>query len=51
VEKTRIAGEVNWTQMAYSIAAGTHTLKWSYTKDSSVSSGSDCGWLDRLVIQ
>jgi PKD repeat protein len=49
-EKTRIAGTVNWTQVSYNIAAGTHTLKWSYTKDASASSGSDCGWVDKLEI-
>jgi PKD repeat protein len=51
VEKTRISGAVNWTQVSYNIDAGTHTLKWSYTKDGSVSSGSDCGWLDKLETQ
>jgi PKD repeat protein len=50
VEKTKIAGTVDWTQVAYNITAGTHTLKWSYTKDVSVSSGSDCGWVDKLEI-
>jgi hypothetical protein len=50
VEQTRIAGTVDWTQVAYNIAAGSHTLKWSYTKDGSVSTGSDCGWVDKLEI-
>jgi vibriolysin len=50
VEKTKIAGTVDWTQVSYNIAAGTHTLKWSYTKDGSVSTGSDCGWVDKLEI-
>jgi PKD repeat protein len=50
VEKTQISGTVDWTQVAYNITAGTHTLKWSYTKDYSVSSGSDCGWVDKLEI-
>jgi PKD repeat protein len=50
VEKTKIAGTVDWTQVAYNITAGTHTLKWSYTKDVSVSTGSDCGWVDKLEI-
>jgi len=50
VEKTAIAGEVNWTQVAYNVAAGTHTLKWSYIKDTYVASGSDCGWVDKLEI-
>ncbi|MGD2085357.1 MAG: PKD domain-containing protein [Candidatus Aminicenantes bacterium] len=50
VEKTNICGTVDWTQVSYNIGAGTHTLKWSYTKDYSVSSGSDCGWVDKLEI-
>jgi Zn-dependent metalloprotease len=50
VEKTSIAGTVDWTQVSYNITAGTHTLKWSYTKDGSVSTGSDCGWVDKLEI-
>jgi hypothetical protein len=50
VEQTRISGEVNWTQKTYSIASGSHTLKWAYTKDGSVSSGSDAGWLDYVVF-
>jgi hypothetical protein len=29
--------------------AGAHTFKWSYTKNSSTSSGSDCGWLDEVI--
>jgi Zn-dependent metalloprotease/plastocyanin len=50
VEQTQIAGTVDWTQVSYNISAGTHTLKWSFTKDYSVSSGSDCGWVDKLEI-
>jgi len=50
VQQASISGTVSWTQVSYNISAGTHTLKWSYTKDSSVSSGSDCGWIDKLEI-
>ncbi len=50
VEKTAIAGNVDWTQVAYNITAGTHTLKWSYIKDPYVIGGSDCGWIDKLEI-
>jgi vibriolysin len=50
VEKTAIAGTVDWTQIAYNITAGTHTLKWSYIKDAYVASGSDCGWIDKLEL-
>jgi len=45
----RIGGEVNWQQMTYTIiAAGLHTLQWRYVKDKTGSSGSDCGWVDRV---
>jgi vibriolysin len=50
VEKAKIAGEVNWTQVSYNITAGTHTLKWSYIKDTYVVGGSDCGWVDKLEL-
>jgi PKD repeat protein len=50
VQKNQIAGTVDWTQVSNNIAAGTHTLKWTYLKDGSVSSGSDCGWVDKLEI-
>jgi PKD repeat protein len=51
VEQNRIAGNVDWTQRTYTVTSGTHTLKWSYTKDYSVSTGSDCGWVDKLELQ
>jgi V8-like Glu-specific endopeptidase len=45
-----ISGTVNWQQKTYSVTSGTHTLKWIYEKDGSVSSGSDRGWVDKLEI-
>jgi hypothetical protein len=51
VEQAQIAGNVDWTQRTYSVSSGTHTLKWSYIKDTYVSTGSDCGWVDKLEIQ
>jgi len=47
----QIAGTVNWTQRTYTVSSGTHTLKWTYYKDVSVSTGSDCGWVDKLELQ
>jgi subtilisin family serine protease len=47
VEITKISGEQNWISVQHSLfSLGNHTLKWSYIKDSSGSSGSDSGWLD-----
>ena len=40
------AGEVPWSYAAYALTAGTHTLKWEYSKDVSVSTGGDCVWVD-----
>jgi hypothetical protein len=51
VEQAQIAGNVNWTQKTYTVSSGTHTLKWSFIKDMFVSSGSDCGWVDKLELQ
>lgn len=44
------SGEVNWTPQSYPVSLGFHTFKWEYSKDSSASSGSDCAWLDHLVL-
>lgn len=44
----RISGEVNWTHMAYTIASGSHTLRWRYVKDYSTSLGVDAAWLDQV---
>jgi len=45
-----ISGEVAWQQKTYSISSGSHTFKWRYYKDGSVSSGSDAGWVDQVII-
>ncbi len=47
----QIAGTVDWEQKSYAVTSGSHTLKWEYYKDGSVSSGSDCGWVDKLEIE
>jgi transcriptional regulator CtsR len=50
VEQTRISGSVDWQQKSYTIRSGTHTVEWRYTKDGSVSIGSDCGWVDKVEL-
>lgn len=44
------SGEVAWSRAAYPLSAGTHTLTFRYSKDGSVSSGSDCAWIDNVVL-
>ncbi|MCU0287451.1 MAG: hypothetical protein MUF15_13790, partial [Acidobacteria bacterium] len=50
VQKARISGNVNWTQKVFNLPAGSHALKWTYAKNASIKSGSDCGWVDKLEI-
>ncbi|KAJ6248745.1 type i restriction enzyme ecoki r protein [Anaeramoeba flamelloides] len=52
VFQNEISGEVDWTEMSYNIEKENSTsLKWEYSKDGSGSSGMDCGWVDKLVIE
>ncbi|MBO7460575.1 MAG: T9SS type A sorting domain-containing protein [Bacteroidales bacterium] len=50
IEKNNWSGEVAWTQASYTLTPGSHELRWEYGKDSSVSSGSDCAWIDNVVF-
>lgn len=49
-EQDKWAGSVAWTEASYPVTVGTHTFKWEYTKDGSQSSGSDCGWVDKIIF-
>ena len=42
------SGTVDWSYAEYAIDAGSHTLSWAYEKDLSLSSGSDCAWVDMV---
>ena len=44
------SGESDWSQHTYTVTPGTHTFKWRYAKDSSVSNGSDCAWIDYIQL-
>lgn len=46
------SGESNWTKFTYQAEAttGAVTLKWVYKKDSKNSIGSDCCWIDDIVV-
>lgn len=46
VQQNRISGTQDWAKMTYTLASGSHTLNWTYSKDSSGSYGSDAGWVD-----
>lgn len=44
------SGEVPWGPVSVPVSAGTHTLIWSYEKDSSVMAGKDAAWIDSVVL-
>ncbi|MBI3042490.1 MAG: Ig-like domain repeat protein, partial [Betaproteobacteria bacterium] len=43
-----ISGETSWAQRTIPIPAGSHEARWTYSKDGSVSAGSDVGWVDKV---
>ncbi len=46
------SGNKTWIHSnTYGVSAGTHTLKWCYTKDSSVNSFSDTVWVDEIILE
>lgn len=49
-EKLKISGNAGWSEVSYPVVAGTHTFKFEYAKDYSRSSGSDCAWVDDIVL-
>jgi Zn-dependent metalloprotease len=50
VEKNKWSGTADWAIVTFTFTPGQHTFKWSYTKDYSVNSGSDCVWIDNVRI-
>ena len=50
VEKNNWSGDISWTQASYTLTPGLHELRWEYTKDVSLASGSDCAWIDNVVF-
>ncbi len=45
-----ICGTVGWTQVSTNVSTGVHIFKWEYSKDGSVSTGLDTGWIDNIVF-
>jgi len=50
IEKGSWTGDQDWDIASYITTKGTHTFKWEYIKDGSVSSGEDAGWIDDIVF-
>ncbi|MBQ4356224.1 MAG: T9SS type A sorting domain-containing protein [Bacteroidales bacterium] len=50
VQLSRWSGTHDWTHAAFPVQAGHHTFRWTYSKDYSVSNGSDCVWVDEVCF-
>ena len=50
VKQGAVSGEAGWTRSSLRIPAGTHTVRWQYTKDQAVTSGRDAAWVDQVVF-
>ena len=44
------SGTASWELVSVDLTAGSHTLMFSYEKDYSQASGSDCAWIDDIVL-
>lgn len=47
---TNNSGEIDWTHAVFPVSAGTHTFRFTYKKDVSQQSGSDCAWIDDVKL-
>ena len=46
----RESGSINWTTYTFTAPTdASYTFRWSYIKDYSVDSGSDCVWIDNVA--
>ncbi len=50
VRELHVSGYSGWQYFNTTLPAGTHELKWEYTKDVSVNGGSDTAWIDDLEL-
>lgn len=49
VQQSQNAGIIPWAEEVYAVASGSHTMRWCYEKDGSVSHGADTAWVDDIV--
>jgi len=44
------SGDIAWAQATYTLNPGDYNFKWEYHKDVSQSTGSDCAWVDYIIL-
>jgi len=48
--KASYSGTNPWTYTSVPVTSGNHTFKFIYTKNGGTSTGSDCAWVDFIVL-
>lgn len=51
VERKRITGRTDWTHDTFTFGGDSHTLTWTYSKNGSLTSGDDKGFVDQLIYK
>jgi hypothetical protein len=46
--QAEISGETDWEGVEIQVPPGQHALRWTYTKDETLSEGWDAGWVDQV---
>ena len=49
LDQFTISGEVEWEFRTFNVPSGPQELQWRYSKNSSLASGQDRGWVDQVV--
>ena len=44
------SGELGWAKYSCDIEPGEHSISWYYEKDNAISNGSDCAWIDNILL-
>lgn len=50
IEMEYFSGQMGWTSKSFPLTAGTHTLRWYYSKDMNMDAGLDCFQVDNIKI-
>lgn len=50
VRKGRWSGTTDWEHVSFLVTAGTRIFEWVYSKDGSISTGSDAAWIDEIAF-
>lgn len=49
-EVNYLSGFEDWTPVSWILPAGSHNIRWTYRKDSSLTDGDDAVWLDEVTF-